>query len=898
MIVTFAFESVNPLQPANVLTFPYQPAACTVSRYPQLSLDSLRSYFLSGWAFLIPYLAAYLLYAWLDWSVNPPSSGPQSPATGILPPSLLHLYWVLHAVHLVLGFVVLASLWRGRCETKDQSEKSIKDGQAYTDSSMLPPPSSGVHLSSTRYLLLATLPKAMPWLLLGFLFYIPGIYFEWPSDPWEHLRRINEWHAHDIVTAHSTWRKFSYFLPYSLTSQTIGLVQLGWLNLYYTAACLLLSWQYYRLARAVGLGERTSLLFVFLNALTFGNNIFSFYRYYGLSSSILAQLGAVAMARIALEELRGNRETETPRPRAQDIGRPIPHDPSASGAPSRLFCSGSGLLQSAGAGLFLFTLIAFNHVQGLGLAGISLLAVVVWKLLECRRSFLLWLIAAALVMSFATVLWFPRSAEINEFIRQGWLTPIYSFNLFSSGSPAWERSLQVLGIIGCINILAGLWLVARFNHVVGWLTLLPPSILILPCFALPFAHVLTAGGVNPANIVAFHRMLLAVPTGLAIVTALQFSTPHAARRSESRLRKTLGPLATLATLFALVSFEGLSWHRLWHTLQITPHDLQLRGYIGRALERPGNPATDENLLTIDIPLASEARETFHPDRRGYALRQPAVVTENKRLSQHLDWLANWDLSRGQPSFTNDAPEARSPGEGSFIRPAAELARTLAMPFSANDGWVLYGGHPPQRVVRNGGPALISPTGEASEVFTRELIPISPAKRYRLSTTIRQVGAPEAIQYLAVAWFDHDARHLPSNASAPTGAGEPAGWTNGTYSYYGLAGQPARQEETRHVISFGYGELASIPDNAGFIRIGALLNYRSTPQSAAELSAVLLEAKPLHSRLIFDVLGYQQLISPASQAAQLSGHWSAQQVPAAQAGTQDLHTGLARLIAAP
>jgi|CXWL01.1.fsa_nt_gi hypothetical protein len=38
----------------------------------------LQNYFRSGWAFLIPYLAAYLLYAWLRWPVNP--------ATGLLHP--------------------------------------------------------------------------------------------------------------------------------------------------------------------------------------------------------------------------------------------------------------------------------------------------------------------------------------------------------------------------------------------------------------------------------------------------------------------------------------------------------------------------------------------------------------------------------------------------------------------------------------------------------------------------------------------------------------------------------------------------------------------------------------------------------------------------------------------
>ena len=34
-------------------------------------IRALRSYFASGWAFLIPYLAVYLLYYATDWRVNP-----------------------------------------------------------------------------------------------------------------------------------------------------------------------------------------------------------------------------------------------------------------------------------------------------------------------------------------------------------------------------------------------------------------------------------------------------------------------------------------------------------------------------------------------------------------------------------------------------------------------------------------------------------------------------------------------------------------------------------------------------------------------------------------------------------------------------------------------------------
>ena len=97
----------------------------------------LQNYFRSGWAFLIPYLAAYLLYAWLKWPVNPVAAGSSTvggvqlavSAIGALPstvtpstahsllstgvPCLLHVYWALHALHLVLGAYALRAWWKG-----------------------------------------------------------------------------------------------------------------------------------------------------------------------------------------------------------------------------------------------------------------------------------------------------------------------------------------------------------------------------------------------------------------------------------------------------------------------------------------------------------------------------------------------------------------------------------------------------------------------------------------------------------------------------------------------------------------------------------------------------------------------------------------------------------------
>ena len=109
-------------------------------RPPSTVHRQLVAYFRSGWAFLIPYLAAYLLYAWLKWPVNPvaagsspvdggqlavsaigalpstvpPSTGTPSAAYSLLStgvPCLLH--WFLHALHLVLGALALRAWWKG-----------------------------------------------------------------------------------------------------------------------------------------------------------------------------------------------------------------------------------------------------------------------------------------------------------------------------------------------------------------------------------------------------------------------------------------------------------------------------------------------------------------------------------------------------------------------------------------------------------------------------------------------------------------------------------------------------------------------------------------------------------------------------------------------------------------
>lgn len=544
----FALNKSSATRPAGVNTRLPEVRADTVLPGNKVA-TALRLYFRSGWAFLLPYLAMYLLYACLRWPVNSFTGREAANAIGednggVLGtlawiPCLLHVYWFLHLSHFVLGALVLRRWWRSSKEA-EMLHGTASHLDLIARSSI--PSGTGVRP------LLARLWPMLPWACLALVFWIPGFYLEWPADPWEHLHRINEWQFADQVAAHSGWKKSSYFLPYSLASHATGLAQLHWLNVYYAGICMLLSWQYYRLARTIGLGARSSLILVLLQTLLMGNNLFSFHRYYGLSSSIFAQLGAVAVTRIALEGLRPKRDE--------------------SGARSSIFHPGIAALASA---LAVFPLIAFNHIQGLGIAGLGVASVVIWRLIEWRRSMIGWLAVAGLALSAAVVWWWPRHPSFDAICRQqGWLNAWYGFNFFSSSSPAFRPTLAILGGFGMLNLAASI-LLLRSRHTAAWLTLIPVVLLSLPAIAVPTANILAASPALPDGgyLVTFSRMLLSIPTGMAIVACLE-------RAFEWRGK--FGSSAVYLGLLALVALPAGApmYNRLFNALMVPPHDLAMR----------------------------------------------------------------------------------------------------------------------------------------------------------------------------------------------------------------------------------------------------------------------------------------------------------------------------------
>lgn len=127
----------------------------------------------------------------------------------------------------------------------------------------------------------------------------------------------------------------------------------------------------------------------------------------------------------------------------------------------------------------------------------------------------------------------------------------------------------------------------------------------------------------------------------------------------------------------------------------------------------------------------------------------------------------------------------------------------------------------------GSTAIANTTGAGKDVLTAELIPIEQLKRYRVEALVKQTVGSTGTMYLGVAWYDANKNLLTSNAAQPGGAGSPAGWSNGTYSYFGLIGAAAPATWTRYVTSFGPNESKAIPTNAKYIKLVALLNYGGT-----------------------------------------------------------------------
>lgn len=519
----------------------------------------------------------------MRWPAN--RSSPSALGNGGSVPPLFLVYWSLHGIHIVLAVFAARRSWQpvGYSESQPLTLKTRCPGPKFNN------------------LWCAT----VPWLLLALIFGIPGVYLEWPADPWEHLRRITEWNSLPRVGFHSSGYKSFYFFAYSWVGWLAPEHLLQWLNVYYVGISLLLTWQYYILAKTLGLDRRWAFTFGLINTLTFGNSCFSFYRYYGISTSIFAQLGAIALIRIALQASKD----------LQLAPRPLIGPTSSlniSSEPTNIRRRPNNARALLFSTVSLSALIGFNHLQGLGIAAVGVSSIAAWHIIRWKRSSAIyWLAATAIVLSTFTIVWWPREPAIDAVFRpQGWLNSWYGFNFSALTSPAASRALLIFGSFGLFNLAVGLLLLLR-NRAAGWLTLGPLIALSLPCVAIPLSSRIAT--VNAGEIVAFHRMFFAVPSGLAIIALLQAIRSRTTFRATGVFRSLCGiprraDFSFVLFILSLVLVvcaptDSPYFNRVWSLLSRTPSDLKLLP-IWRTTElfsTFGNTASERHIIATSLP---------------------------------------------------------------------------------------------------------------------------------------------------------------------------------------------------------------------------------------------------------------------------------------------------------
>ena len=603
-----------------------------------------------------------------------------------------------------------------------------------------------------------------------------------------------------------------------------------------------------------------------LCALTFGNNVFSFYRYYGLSSSIFSQICAVALVRIALEVAkRGQLSIRT-----------------VLGQSSAIY-----LLPLAC--LLLLALIAFQHMQGMGIIGFSVGSIALWRLLAWKRSAGWWIAGLAIALSIAAIQWWPRHPAVDKIYHdQGWLTSWYGYN-FTWPSPTFGHALGILGVFGIVNFLAGVILVLR-NHVAGWLTVGPVIALVFPFIALPLASRIAAEG---AEFLTFQRMLFAIPSGLALICCSSLLASHLATRRGIAVTRSCGvPAVILITAGLMLVSPGIPYgNRSWHFLSMTAQDLKLGPLLARVESTEISVHGAKHSLEVSTNAVAFSLN---------AISQKSFFYRERPIYQSVTESLNWTLALLASSRPTNSAE----------HPTLTRDPSAAIPSE----WISVDGSPPDFIngiehFPAGSTALQNPTGRMSAIFTHESIPLNHKKAYRLELSLRQSSGTQSTAYLAVAWYNDEDRLLVSNDLYPNGADLPIGWINGTYSYFGLAGTAAPTTWTTYRISFGAGEAARIPSNAKKMRIGALLNYNLAPNSVIQLTNVRAWPKSNHE-LIADgtfssstqyhiIVPFAQMVySHSSQAAQLSRHWPAQRLALDLAGDKELKAAAHSLGAIP
>ena len=315
---------------------------------------------------------------------------------------------------------------------------------------------------------------------------------EFPSDPWTHLLRIFQWEQINQINQANSNYKFAYFFGFSVLGQLDPINHKFGLDGYHTFWAILTTIQFYKLALNTIKSKAWAKLATTCVLLMLGNSSFSFFSYYGISSTMLSMIAFLAAlnALVLWQNKRPN---------------------------YNIFLI-----------LFALTLGIFNHPQSLLLFLTCGTGVLFHFIIDKRgwlsffkiigigsiiTSILFYLIIQLPICDDFRKLLYPYKLSVEWFYIWGGFK-LFSFNPEINNSSG--RCMQILGWYGILNCLSSIYLIKK-NHILGWISLSPILFLLYPPFAQTLAFILLEYKV----LIVFQRILLGIPLSFSIILILR-----------------------------------------------------------------------------------------------------------------------------------------------------------------------------------------------------------------------------------------------------------------------------------------------------------------------------------------------------------------------------------------
>ncbi len=435
--------------------------------------------FSNGWFFIVPYLLLYLLFKYLHLPVA----------------TLKTIFVCLHLCNILL---LMNYLWR-------ISKK-------------------------------AEVSDFVFWIALALLFLIPGAYLEFPSDPWEHFRRIYAWQASRFIDDNLVSDKFSYFWGWTLMYAVKPFYRRNAIDIYSAFWQLLLAYQFYRLALRLGFSRPWARIQTLATVFLFGVNVFSFYRYYALASTILSYIAYLAALIAVMDFLEGKKK--------QALLIPI-----------------------------LLLIIYFNHQQEFILFVISTGAVLLHHAYERGKR---WrtattLLPLAIIGSWLLGAWIVRNPQIVPVAVWNpgppYISPLGTFRLWDLRLPYFE----VIGVHGLISLAFAIVFFKKYTRI-AFLSLTPLCVLLFSPFVLAFAALMGA-----TDHYVSWRPLYAFPLSFILVCGLKELIEFLVRKRGPGVKTRLVQVGVVSVVVLLSIVPAFPYRgRLWFVVNRPATELSLQ----------------------------------------------------------------------------------------------------------------------------------------------------------------------------------------------------------------------------------------------------------------------------------------------------------------------------------